>query len=118
VLAWALLLVAACGGPEAPTTPDDLVGLWKLDRPVDERRTWGNDWMRFTEDGRFLWGATKGSVTTGLESYRYSVEGDDTIVLTPPPSPESARVIFSFNGRNWLVTRVGNRSLKYRRQQL
>ena len=112
-----LLLVPACSGPEEPTTPDDLVGLWKLDRPYSERKEWGTEYIRFTDDGRLIWGTSKGGETTGTEVFRYRVEGDDTIILDPPPSPDAGRVLFHFNGKGWLITEVGGRELKYRRQR-
>ena len=73
--------------------------------------------MRFTDDGRMIWGTSKGADTTGTQVFRYRVEGHDTIILDPPPSPDAARVRFSFKGKGWLITEVGGRELRYRRQR-
>jgi hypothetical protein len=112
-----LLLATGCSKSDVPTTPADLVGLWKLDRPSSERREWGSEYLRFTDEGYMIWGTSKGATTTGTKAFRYQVEGEGTILLDPPPSPDAQRVEFSFNGRGWLIVRIGERELRYRRQQ-
>lgn len=116
LLLLGLLLTPGCKSAVEPT-PEDLVGLWKLDRPSSERREWGSEYIRFTDDGFMIWGTSKGATTTGTKAYRYRVEGEDTIVLDPPLSPDADSVHFSFNGKGWLITQVGDRELRYRRQR-
>ncbi len=111
----AIVLLATTGcGPADPPDASGLIGIWHLQRSSGDRSHSGHDLMKFMEDGRLIWAAGKGVTTTDRKQFRYRVEGD-TIVIDPPPSPESARVRFRLRGGNTLVTLVGDRELVYKR---
>ena len=63
ILIAVLLLTAAGCGPAEPTEEASrLIGIWHLQRSTPDPTAGSDDFMRFMEDGRLIWAASKGDL--------------------------------------------------------